>query len=54
MARIGVGKIFNVGGSTCLRLPASLVNDKAFLFEDGKEVMVKITGRKSFVVSDDA
>ena len=42
MARLGVGKIINVGGSVAVRLPSVLVNDDAFTFVEGMEVVVRI------------
>ena len=45
MAKIGIGKVMNVGGSTAIRLPSVLTKDDAFVFVEGQEVVVKIVGK---------
>ena len=50
MAKIGIGRIMGVGGSTAVRLPSVLTRDDAWCFVDGEEVVVEIKG-KSLVVS---
>ena len=50
MAKVGIGRIMGVGGSTAARLPAVLTRDKAFPFVESDEIVVEIKG-KSLVVS---
>jgi len=52
MAKIGVGKVMNVGGSTAIRLPSVITRDKAFCFVEGQEVIVEIKDKKLVVYKE--
>lgn len=44
MANKDKGKIFSIGGSNAIRIPASIKTDSTFPFKDIEEVVVEIVG----------